>query len=777
MLAADRRVELHDLWPSVAAALALLALARPIARRGLLRRACLALIQIAAVLVVTFSTDRVLAAWEERGPRFSVASDIASVALNLAGYRTAAEHGLLLVDHPEGLVTIFPSMEKLALRPLLVFWLAWVVLRLVRDHRRMVACSVVGLATTLLVGMARYVVLLAAYVEHDNILAGSAGQAALDLFASPWITCFFLIVAGLAADRASRLLVRGVAISTPSPRNWRILVAAGAAIAGLGGAAGLAWSFVPPGAEKAGRVLIDDRFCGIWEPTARQLDTEWYGDFPTYSFTSLAEWLGRWYSVDANTSRPYDDELLSRYDVLIVKTPEEPVPDAEAAAIDRFVRRGGGLLLVGDHTNLLGMGTHLNALSAKHGIRFRYDSVSDGVTGGFVDTVSPRIGRHVGALHVDKLEFMTSCSLQLSGVAECVLAADDCRREPHDYAGSSFFGRHGPHPEMEHGRTVLAATARVGRGRIAAFTDSTVWSSFAVFSHDREKLSMDLVRLLNREPSPYQTPIRWLAGAAALIAVLAGLEMVRSGMALPAILFGLIGFWSGVATSEGLHRSIYAWSEPNAPVSEVTFLWQGGACAFPPVLGSPESLPAERCFDTLLVSVQRLGLVPRVAYTYDEDLLRPETRAMFVVAPVDTPPERTMVRLRDFVRKGGSLIVLDDSRIGERGSAKDFLSLFDASITYHGAAGPDGNYRPHVHLGGGMKHVEVPASDAFVARKPYEQGQLVYMSDAADFSRGGLGHWFARPWKSARARYETIYVLFRDLLRIAPADRRFYGIL
>ena len=191
-----------------------------------------------------------------------------------------------------------------------------------------------------------------------------------------------------------------------------------------------------------------------------------------------------------------------------LQTPEEPIPADEAAAIDRFVRRGGGLLLVGDHTNLLGMGTHLNALSARYGIRFRYDSVSDGVTGGFVECAEPRIGRRIGALHVDKLEFMTSCSLQLSGNAETVLAADDCRREPHDYAGSSFFGRRGPHPEMEHGRTVLAATVRVGRGRIAAFTDSTVWSSFAVFSHDRDKLAMDLVRLLNREPSRYQTPSR-----------------------------------------------------------------------------------------------------------------------------------------------------------------------------------------------------------------------------------------------------------------------------
>ncbi len=321
-----------------------------------------------------------------------------------------------------------------------------------RGNRTSVARAIIGLAAMLVVPLARYVLLLAIYIEHDNILSASSGQAALDLFTSPWITCPFVLVAALATDRAARLIPAGRPGETPVPPRARKMFRFASAIAILGAAFGFSLSFAPAGREKAGRILIDDRFCGIWEPTARQLDTEWYGDFPTYSFTSLAEWLGKWYSVDANTARPYDDDLLSQYDVLIIKTPEEPIPGAETAAIERFVRRGGGLLLVGDHTNLLGMGTHLNALSAKHGIQFRYDSVSDALTGGFVNCTPPYIGRHPRALHVEKLEFMTSCSLLLSGNAQTVLAADNCRREPHDYAGSSFFGRRGPHPEMEHGR-------------------------------------------------------------------------------------------------------------------------------------------------------------------------------------------------------------------------------------------------------------------------------------------------------------------------------------
>jgi hypothetical protein len=735
--------------------------------------AVLGRVLLAALTITT--AEMALKRWEERGTNTAAAATLASATLNLLGYHSAAEHGMLLLDHPDGTVMVAPTAEKLAIIPFFLLAVAWFALKVACGNLARMGGLLAGLGILLIVAMVRFVFTLLIYLEHDQILVGDPGQAALDLFGSPWITIPALLLAGLVLDRAS-LPSKAFSSSATVPRRHRGNLAAGALMLGIGGLVGLAWSYSPPGEEKSGRILIDDRFCGIWEPTARRLDTEWYGDFSTYSFTSLAEWLGKWFSVDANIGRQYDDDLLSRYDILVIKTPEETIPDREAEAIDRFVRRGGGLLLVGDHTNLLGMGTHLNALSAKYGIRFRYDSVSDGATGGFVNYSGPPIGRHVGALHVDHLEFMTSCSLQLSGTAEAVLAVDGCRREPHDYASSSFFGRHGPHPEMEHGRAVLAATVRVGEGRIAAFTDSTVWSSFAVFDKDREKLAMDLVRLLNRKDSPYELPIRIVAVVALIAAFFSVGTFIRSGLAITAVFFALSGLWLGIGISEHIHRRAYAWPLPNSPVDEVTFLWQGGACAFPPVLGSLGSLQANQCFDTMLVSIQRVGLVPRVAYSYEE-LLRPNTRAIFAVSPVDAPPAGVIERLKIFVREGGNLVVVDDFRYGIKGSAKEFLSAFDVPITYHSPGSEGKSGQIHVHLGGGMTPVAVPAADAFMARKPHGRGQVVYLSNAADFSREGLGHCFARPGKAAQARYETIFLLLRDLLGIAPSDRRFYGII
>ena len=99
-------------------------------------------------------------------------------------------------------------MEKLALRPFLLFWLAWTTLRVMRDRPPLADLLARRPRYGALIAMARYIALLAVYFENDNILAGQSGQAALDLFGSPWITGFFLIVAGFAAGSCGEITDR-----------------------------------------------------------------------------------------------------------------------------------------------------------------------------------------------------------------------------------------------------------------------------------------------------------------------------------------------------------------------------------------------------------------------------------------------------------------------------------------------------------------------------------------------------------------------------------------
>ncbi len=719
--------------------------------------------------------DRILGPMEARIGPLGFYAQIVAPLLELTGYPAGIHGEHLSVTHPDGLVQILPSFEKLGLYSLTSLYCLWTVLRVVLDGRRLFDIAVTGVLLFPAVALVRFFICSLLFLEYDNVLTGQNGFTALSIYNSHIVDSVTLVASGFILDFIASRMVTSIEIPHQS-LSFKRLGLFSAVFLGLGLLMGFTIWLTPPGKQKSGRVLFDDRFCGVWEPTARQLDTEWYGDFSTYSFSSLAEWLGHWFVVDVNTRYEYTDSFLAQYDVLVIKTPVLPIPASEREAIDRFVTSGGGLLLVGDHTNLLGMGTHLNSLCEKYGISFRYDSVSDATSGGFVNFFAPSIGKSPSAIHVKHLQFMTSCSLEVSINAEPIIVASGCRRDPHDYANPSFFGRSGPHPELSHGSTVLAASARAGKGTIAAFTDSTVWSSFAVFQFDREKLAADLVNLLNRDHSLAGPVLRVIA----VITLVLTVSFCYCSVQLTEARLGLIGLfiggWGGVLISDRVHADLYDLGPSRSPVHEVAFLWQGGSCAFPPVLGDTGSLPMDRAFDTLFVSVQRLGFVPRVAYTYDKDLFTSDTRVLFVIAPVMNPPRSTLSRIQSFVQEGGMLIILDDGRLGGSGSAGDYLKTFGVHLKY--TVSSTASNQPHVHssLEGLSELKDTPASDVFVGYQAFGDGHVVYMREASEFSRAKMGHCFSRPGKSASERYKTIFWLLTNILKPVENDRRYYGI-
>ena len=69
---------------------------------------------------------------------------------------------------------------------------------------------------------------------------------------------------------------------------------------------------------------------------------------------------------------------LEGVDVLVLVMPTEPLPPATRDAILEFVRGGGALFAMGDHTDLFGSMGHFNELLGEVGIRFRFDSAIKG---------------------------------------------------------------------------------------------------------------------------------------------------------------------------------------------------------------------------------------------------------------------------------------------------------------------------------------------------------------------------------------------------------------
>ena len=116
-----------------------------------------------------------------------------------------------------------------------------------------------------------------------------------------------------------------------------------------------------PGHEKAGRILIDEGH-SEWEDTMRTFDTSWYGQASTYNYYCLRKFLENHYEVAVNMVEITPD-ILKNQDVVILKCATRAYAERELEALVSFVSKGGGLFVIGDHTDVFGTSTVLNPLA------------------------------------------------------------------------------------------------------------------------------------------------------------------------------------------------------------------------------------------------------------------------------------------------------------------------------------------------------------------------------------------------------------------------------
>ena len=565
-------------------------------------------------------------------------------------------------------------------------------------------------------------------------------------------------------EKAYRIEPPSNVATTAFPQKLRTLAFVGLTV-GL-----MALMFPSAGIEKKGRVLLDDRLGGQWEPTARLLDKNWYGDFSTYSFSSLAEWLGKYYSVDVNSNRKYDATLLANYDVLVLKTPEQSLTEDEVNAIQEWVADGGGLLLVGDHTNLMGMGSRLNELCRSHGMSFRFDAASDGTNEGFNSYQGPSYGRHPAAQQVDDLLFMTPCTLEIDAFAESVLDVGYCKRSPHDYAQGSFFSKNRLLPEQEFGRAALCAKTDVGVGRMALFSDSTVWSSFGFFKQNRKELFLGLIDTLNHQTRATKWLVKFIGGIALLGSILLLIQLVQSGRPLLATIIFTLAIWGALMATDAIKTVRFQLPTPQAAIKEVSFLYKGGMCAIPPTLGGLGGLDPEYAFDTFFTATQRMGLFPRVANEFDS-ILSPHTQTVVVVSPIELPPDSVMQNLRAFVERGGNVLITD--RIGDNPS-NGIAFLRRLGIQVEIKRLPDGQLNILLPK---TATTQTFTPELFGGWMAIGDGCVGYLVGSTELSREKMGHCFTVPGRERRPIYDAVYTVFEEWFEQKVEDRRAYGLL
>ncbi|MCE9613125.1 MAG: DUF4350 domain-containing protein [Lentisphaerae bacterium] len=413
--------------------------------------------------------------------------------------------------------------------------------------------------------------------------------------------------------------------------------------------AGIVWS--PIGAPKPGRVLVDE-YHSTWEPTTRPFDTEWYGQKAGYNYACIYDYASRFFDMGRLTNR-IDSGALAACDVLVLKVPTSAYETDEVQSVIGFVERGGGLLLVGEHTDVFLTSTHLNQIARLLDFEFRSDCVFS-IDGKFEQHVDAPAVPHPVRQHVPPIDMAVSCSIVPHGSGRAVQRATGLWNLPADYHASNFYPQLEDRADTRYGAFIQIWSTRHGRGRVLAFTDSTIFSNFSTFEPGKSELMLGMLDWLNHtERGPDPRP--WLVLAGLIVGLLAGRQLLgRTPVAL-----ALAVLLAGVVATAWLVRAHHAQAmpplPPKRPFTQVVIdrtLSRAPLSLAGFIKSTPEGFGI---FDQWIL---RLGYFTRRATgpgAFTGNLL-------VVFEPDQDVTDAYRDGLVDYVQAGGKLLVLDSAR-------------------------------------------------------------------------------------------------------------------
>jgi len=434
-----------------------------------------------------------------------------------------------------------------------------------------------------------------------------------------------------------------------------------------------AFGFYDPGSLKKGRVFIDEGH-SEWTVTTKTYDTRWYGAESGYNYYCMAEYVGEHFRLTRNFN-PISLELLDSCDVLVLKIPTRPYTEDEIEAVIHFVKEGGGLFLIGDHTNVFGSSTYLNPIARRFGFRFRYDCIFD-IEDEFTQVYTrSRLLPHPIVQRMPPFLFAVSCSIEPeSYFPGRVILAGGLKKLDVDYSVSNFYPRVRDRLGMWFGSFHQAVAVPYGRGRVVGFTDSTVYSNFSAFYPGKPEFLLGALGWLNRA-----NRFSW---ANRLFVVLAACCFLGSACSFPrkvwcgigsAVLIAACAVSSvslGVLVLGPMTEKLYQAPQPLSDFTSVVF--EQDHCDYDlPLTGFVDEMT--NAYEIFYQWVLRLGYYPFVVDGIEESVQRADV--LVLINPVHDFSSRELDHLEGFVRNGGRVLVAESSRAASN-SADSLLARF-----------------------------------------------------------------------------------------------------
>jgi hypothetical protein len=523
--------------------------------------------------------------------------------------------------------------------------------------------------------------------------------------------------------------------------------------------------FQDPGYEKNGRILIDE-YHSAWSPANKPMDKEWYGEDSVYNYYSWAQWLNNYYHVTINEDELLTSDLIDNYDILILKCPTSRYSNKEINDIVNFVYNGGGLLLIGDHTNLFGMSENLNQISSNFGITFNMDSTYDIETRGLSIYNHFDFLSHPVVKNVEKISFLTSCTLDAPIGSENIIIGNKLIAEPGTYSTKKFFRENIELPDISYGLLLQSASVKYGSGRVLAFTDSTIFSNFCIFMEDYTIFSLGIMEYLNRENT--YSYINWVLFLISIISLVFLFKILRKEKKIFAlfliICIGLFSFSASSIIFSGINEINYSLPEAHSEYTRICFEKEHSNF-MTTIEPYPQTYDLSNYFNIFYVWTQRMGYVPRLEKTLDDSAMTCD-----VIVIINTEKSFTEDKLSfivSYVNDGGNLLILD-SFDNTFSTSNEILGSFDMQINFN-LQKDINNLSETIFQGENISVLNYSNNVSYIqiAVKNQGMGKVIVVLDSYIFSDESMGprdNRFVVPNNNQRWIYEKQYLIFEELI-------------
>jgi hypothetical protein len=567
----------------------------------------------------------------------------------------------------------------------------------------------------------------------------------------------------------------------------------------------------PIGSRKQGRVMFVEKH-SPWTPTNAPFNTENLGggdEGSSYNYAAAYQFLSQYYDTSRlNESDSIDAKTLSNCDVLVIKIPRVRYSPEEVRAVVDFVEAGGGLLFIGDHTNLERSAAHMNDISREFGFTFRDDVVYSTQESPEDDRYQSPMVPHPAIEHVPEFDFEISCSIDPGiSLGRPVVAATGLWSMPGSYHHSNYMPNAEHIPEIRYGSFVQAWSTHAGKGRVIAWGDSTIFSNFCLYQPGKAQVLLNLVEWLNHQGG---IDLWWLWTLLGLGAISNGLWLVRQDGSAWLVLVAATacGWVIGSAVTAGLLLREMPLPAPQEGRRLPQVVIDRTISQVPLAKGAfYETGETDGGFGLLEQAIPRLGYA--TVRAAGSDVVQGDPDTVVIILPTRPATEVFREQVIDYVKRGGRLLVIDAGLRDVPSTANQILRPFGLSLDYTQpwtgelvkpamkvdfvnptqALVEEAKYPPGIKVdsawqvtGGtplaavrvNMGQLDFKGGDVYedrticaVAR--YGEGQVMVASFGNMFAGKNMGSfWALNPNPTERARYDLYFALMQRLVKDKP---------